>query len=91
LIGRTISDHQEHPPGSFKIGVTVKRKQLQKTGMWYSKVTKNYKVTTSKAGDRIKGKLHMSFSYAMPVFDYYNPHLVIFICVGDTKFTARPR
>jgi hypothetical protein len=79
-----------NPPGSFPIGKTTKTKKLQKTGLWYSKVTKNYHVTLKKAGKKIKGKLHMNFSYAMPVFDYYNPHLVIYICRGDAKFTARP-
>ncbi len=80
-----------NPPGAFRVGTTTKRKKLQKTGMWYSKVTKNYKVTTKKAGNKIKGKLHMSFSYAMPVFDYWGARLVIYACSGDTKFTARPR
>lgn len=80
------------PPGAFKLGKTTKRKQLQKTAMWYSKVTKNYKVSARNAGGgKIKGKLHMSFSYAMPVFDYYGPHLVIYICSGDAKFTAHAR
>jgi hypothetical protein len=80
------------PTGSLAVGRTEVRKQLQKTALYYSKVTK-YKVTTrSGRNGAMTGKLHMSFSYAYPIISYYGSYyLKIYICSGDSTFTARPR
>jgi hypothetical protein len=80
------------PSGSITLGRTQTSEALQKTGLYYSKVTKHYKVST-KLGRQgaITGKLHMSLSYAYPVIDYWSSYLVIYICSGDSTFSAKPR
>ena len=80
-----------NPPGSFKLNATTKRQKLQKTAMWHAKVTKYYTLKLRRAGRKVKGSLQATFSYALPVIDYYGPRLIIYVCRSNTKFSARPR
>jgi hypothetical protein len=78
------------PPGYEIVGKEVAFKDLQKPALYYSKVTKNYKVSL-KNGRRgaLSGKLHVSFSFIIPT--YPMPSMIIYSCVGDSTFSARPR
>ena len=80
-----------NPPGSFKIGATTKRQKLQKTAMWHAEVTKYYTVKLSKKGRKVRGSLQATFSYALPVIDYYGPRLIIYVCRSNTEFSAKPQ
>ncbi len=77
------------PPGYEIVGRKVTFEDLQKPAMYYSKVTKHYE-TTLKAGPngRLSGKLHLSFSFLIPT--YPMPAVIIYLCTGDTTFTASP-
>jgi hypothetical protein len=49
-------------------------------------VTKNYTVTTRKAGGKIKGEVAVNFSY---VIIGYSPKL--YTCLGNAHFSVKPR
>lgn len=78
------------PPGYEIVGKEVAFKDLQKPALYYSKVTKNYKVAL-KNGRRgaLTGRLHVTFSFIIPT--YPMPAMIIYSCVGDSTFSARPR
>jgi hypothetical protein len=74
------------PPGRFALGRAVKRKaEKQDTALSPWEVTKNYTVTTRRAGKRIRGELAVNFSWV----DISGPK--IFTCLGNASFTAKPR
>lgn len=75
------------PPGSFVLGRTVKAKALEPAAMNRgTKATKNYTVTMSPAGPKVKGKVKLSYSFLTPGYDIY--HSYIWICSSSVKFTA---
>lgn len=75
------------PPGSFTLGRTGKAKALQPAAMNQgTKATKNYTVTMSQSGSKIKGKVKLSYSFLTPGYDIY--HSYIWICSSSVKFTA---
>jgi hypothetical protein len=78
------------PPGSFKLGRTLQVKDLQPAAMNRGiKATKTYTVSLRRSGNRVGGKLRVSFSFmtlGMTIYDSY-----IFFCTGSTSFSAIPR
>jgi hypothetical protein len=74
------------PPGGFALGRTIKRTvEKQDTAMTYYDVTKNYTVTTRRSGKTIKGELAVNWSWV----DVSVPKL--YTCVGNARFSAKPR
>jgi hypothetical protein len=83
------------PPGRFALDGTEQTASAEgqptSFGMG-STTTKNYHVTLTRKGDKVKGKLHMNFTSIEP---YYNAWGYLdgntFICQADATFTARPK
>jgi hypothetical protein len=83
------------PPGSFALDGTKQtvsaEEQPTSFGMG-STTTKNYHVTLTRKGDKVKGKLHMNFTSIEPFYNawgYLDGNT--FICQADATFTARPK
>jgi hypothetical protein len=77
------------PPGYEIVGRKVTFEDLQKPAMYYSKVTKHYEITLKPgANGKLTGALHLTFSFIIPT--YPMPTMIIYGCVGNTKFTASP-
>ena len=78
------------PTASFKVGRTSQVKQLQPAAMNQgSKATKTYTVALRRSGNRINGKLRVSFSFMRPGMTIYDSY--IYFCTGSTSFSAGPR
>lgn len=77
------------PPGYEIVGKKVTFEDLQKPALYYNKVTKHYEVTL-RSGPKgtVSGELHQTFSFIIPT--YPMPTMIIYSCVGKTKFTATP-
>jgi hypothetical protein len=62
---------------------------LQKPALYYNKVTKHYEITLKPgANGKLTGALYLTFSFIVPT--YPMPTMIIYGCVGKTKFTAKP-
>lgn len=78
------------PPGRFTLGKARKVKALQPAAINSgTKATKNYTVSASKSGRRIKGKLKVSLSFLR--LDLFRRLPYTYICTGTAKFSASPR
>ncbi len=77
------------PPGYEIVGRKVTFEDLQKPALYYNKVTKHYEITLKPgANGKLTGALHLTFSFIVPT--YPMPTMIIYGCVGKTKFTAKP-
>ena len=77
------------PPGYEIVGRKVTFEDLQQPAMYYNKVTKHYEITLRPGPKgRLTGDLHLTFSFIIPT--YPMPTMIIYGCVGNTKFTASP-
>ena len=77
------------PPGYEIVGKKVTFEDLQKPALYYNKVTKHYEITLRPGPKgKIRGDLHLSMSFIVPT--YPMPSMIIYGCVGKTKFTASP-
>ena len=78
------------PPGYEIVNRKVTFEDLQKPAMYYNDVTKHYEVSLKKGKrGKLTGKLHLTFSFIIPT--YPMPSMIIYSCVGNTKFSAKPR
>lgn len=78
------------PPGYEIVNRKVTFEDLQKPAMYYNEVTKHYEISLKKGKrGKLRGKLHLTFSFIIPT--YPMPSMIIYSCVGNTTFTAKPR
>ena len=78
-----------NPPGPEWVGRKMTYEYKQKPALYYNDVTKHYEVTLrSGPKGKVTGDLHLSMSFIVPT--YPMPSMIIYGCVGKTKFTALP-
>ena len=78
-----------HPKGWIKIGDKVKFWTNEKPTYYYNEVRKNQQFSSRKGrGGVITGRLRMQYSFMIPKYPIGT--FVIYSCLGNATFKARP-